>query len=216
VRDGQVRLRVATGVDARVAGQPVTELALRSDVDPALPADRVQLGERFTFLILARGDRLALRLYDAESPARREFTGVDAFPLAGSWRIDARFEPHASPRTIDQPTVLGISQRAESPGIAVFTHAGRSLRLTPIVQHGPHGDELLFVFRDLTSGAETYPGGRFLIAEPPRDGVVRLDFNLAHNPPCAFTPHATCPLPLPENRLAIRVEAGEKTPAGAH
>ncbi len=213
---GVPRLRIAPGVDARIAGTAITDQALRSDADPTRPADRVQIGERFTLLVLARGDRLALRLYDRESPARHSFTGIDSFPERPDLRVQARFEPFASPREIDHPTVLGTTQRAVLPGVAVFTLAGQTLRLTPIHQPGPHGDTLLFVFRDGTSGAETYAGGRFLLAAPPIDDALELDFNKAHNPPCAFTPYATCPLPLPENRLAPRIEAGEKTWAGPH
>ena len=70
-------------------------------------------------------------------------------------------------------------------------------------------NQLFFVFRDLTSGKETYPAGRFLYAALPQAGRVVLDFNLAENPPCAFTPYATCPLPPPQNRLQVRIEAGE-------
>ena len=125
--------------------------------------------------------------------------------------MQGRFEPFASPRTVDHPTVLGTTQRAELPGVVVFTLAGQTLRLTPMLQHGPRGDELLFVFRDRSSGGETYAGGRFLVAAPAVDGLVLLDFNRAHNPPCAFTPYATCPLPLPENRLPVAIAAGEQT-----
>ena len=214
LRAGEVTLRVADGVDARIADEPVHTRVLRSDATP--PADRVQVGERFTFLVLARGDRLALRLYDAGSPARRELTAIDAYPPRSAWRIRGRFDAYTAPRTIDHPTVLGTVQAAEVPGVAVFTVDGQELRLTPILEQTPHGPELLFVFRDRTSGAETYAGGRFLTAAMPRDGEVELDFNRAHNPPCAFTAFATCPLPLPENRLPVRVEAGEKAPPGPH
>jgi len=216
VRAGQPHLRVTPGVDARIAGAAITDRILRSDADPAHPADRVQIGERFTFLVLSRGDRLALRLYDRDNPARQRFTGIDHFPLAPELRITARFEPFAAPREVDHPTVLGTTQRAVLPGVATFTLAGQTLQLTPMLQPGPHGDELLFVFRDRTSGAETYPGGRFLVAAPPVDGHVILDFNRAYNPPCAFTAYATCPLPLPENRLTARIAAGEKTWSGPH
>jgi len=210
--DRQVRLRVAAGVDARVRGQPIADILLRSDVDPLQPADRVELGERFTFLIIARGDRLGLRLYDIASPERREFAGIATFALDPAWVIRARFEALATPRTIEHPTVLGTVQPAEVPGVAVFTVDGHEHRLTPILEHGPGGDDLLFVFSDRTSGRETYHGGRFLLAELPRDGEVVLDFNRAHNPPCAFTAHATCPVPLAENRLPLAIHAGEKTP----
>lgn len=213
---GQPRLRVHPGVDARIAGRPLSDQVLRSDRDPKQPADRVQIGERFTFLVLARGDRLALRLYDRDSPARRSFTGIPSYPYDPALRVQGRFEAFASPRTVDHPTVLGTTQRAELPGVVVFTLAGQTLRLTPMLQHGPRGDELLFVFRDRSSGGETYAGGRFLVAAPAVDGAVLLDFNRAHNPPCAFTPYATCPLPLPENRLPVAIAAGEQTWLGPH
>lgn len=212
LRGGEIHLQVAPGVDARLNGAPITATDLHTDADPARPADRVQLGARFTFLVIARGERLGLRIYDRESPARREFTGITHFPARPAWRVQARFEPFTPPRRIDHPTAIGTVQPAEVPGVAVFTVESREYRLTPILEHGPDGPELLFVFRDRTSGVETYTGGRFLIARMPEDGVVELDFNRAHNPPCAFTEYATCPLPLAENRLALRVEAGEKTP----
>ena len=82
-----------------------------------------------------------------------------AFPPSAAWQVRARFERHATPRVIDHPTVLGTTQPAEVPGVAIFAIAGHEHRLTPILEHGPHGDELLFVFRDLTSGVETYAGG---------------------------------------------------------
>lgn len=216
VQDGEVRLHVADGVDARIGAVPVTDIVLRSDLDPDRPADRVTLGGRFTFLIIARGGRLGVRLYDAESPARREFAGLRAFPAREKWRVQARFEPYVPPRQVDHPTVIGTPHRADVPGVAVFTIDGKEHRLTPIVEHTPSGDELLFVFRDLTSGAETYTGGRFLLTGLPEHGVVELDFNRAHNPPCAFTAYATCPIPLRDNYLPIRVEAGEKDYEGQH
>jgi len=211
----EIRLRISPGVDARINNTSISDVVLRSDEDPTQPADRVQLGERFTFFILARGDRLGVRLYDRDSAERREFTGIPTFPVHSAWRVAARFEPLAVPRKIDHPTILGTAMPAEVPGTVSFTLAGREHRLTPILERGPHGQELLFVFRDLTSGAETYTGGRFLVAPlPTADNRLVLDFNRAHNPPCAFTPYATCPVPLPENRLQLRVEAGEKTPTG--
>lgn len=214
-RGDEVRLRVAPGVDARIDGAPVTEVALRSDADEARPADRVTIAGRFVFLILVRGGRVGLRLYDTHSPERRAFAGIEAFPVRPEWRVRARFEAFTPPRTIEHPTVIGAT-RAEVPGVAIFTVAGQEHRLTPILETGPKGQELLFLFRDRTSGVETYTGGRFLVTEMPRGGFVELDFNRAHNPPCAFTAYATCPLPREENHLPIRVEAGEKTWAGPH
>lgn len=203
----EVRLHIAADVDARIAGASIGDVVLA-------PGVRVQVGPRFTFTILVRGERLALRLWDLDAPERRAFAGVPRFPVRGAWQVPARFERLATPRTVEHPTVLGTTQPAEVPGVAIFTVAGRELRLTPILEKGPHGDELLFVFRDRTSGAETYTGGRFLVVPLPAGDALTLDFNRAHNPPCAFTPYATCPVPLAENRLDVRVEAGEQTPAG--
>jgi uncharacterized protein (DUF1684 family) len=107
------------------------------------------------------------------------------------------------------PDVLGNLEESPSPGTLVFTLEGRECRLTPV---GGPGEELFIVFADATSGGETYGGGRFLSADPPRpDGTVVLDFNLATNPPCAFTPYATCPLPPQGNTLPVAVRAGEKS-----
>ena len=89
-------------------------------------------------------------------------------------------------------------------------HSGKSVRLDPVLE--PGSPRLFFIFRDATSGSATYGGGRFLYADPPKDGHVVLDFNRAYSPPCAFTPYATCPLPPPQNRLASAVEAGEMNP----
>ena len=87
---------------------------------------------------------------------------------------------------------------------------GRGTRLRPDLFGGGKDKQLFYIFRDLTTGKETYPAGRFLYSDGPKDGHVVLDFNKAYNPPCAFTEFATCPLPPKENRLAVRIEAGEK------
>jgi uncharacterized protein (DUF1684 family) len=122
--------------------------------------------------------------------------------------VEARLEPTPSERKISIPNVLGEVEEMSSPGTAVFTVAGKEYRLTPVVE--PGGDQLFLLFGDLTNRDETYGAGRFLEVDMPKDGKVVLDFNRAYNPPCAFTPFATCPLPPPQNRLKVRVEAGEK------
>ncbi|MGO9260599.1 MAG: DUF1684 domain-containing protein [Bryobacteraceae bacterium] len=175
---------------------------------PVVPdsADVVKVG-RLNLFVIQRGDRIGIRLKDPDSPARREFRGIQSFPANEAWRVNAKFVPEA--RKIPILNVLGQTDSSDSPGYAVFRLGGRELRLYPILEE-PDARQLFFIFRDQTSGKETYGAGRFLYSDMPKDGQVVLDFNKAYNPPCAFTPYATCPLPPPENRLAVRIEAGEK------
>ncbi len=160
-----------------------------------------------TFWVIQRGDRYALRLRDRQSRLRKEFTGCHWFPVKPEYRIEARFLPYSEPKKIRVPSVVGIPEELESPGVVEFQLHGRTVRLTAVSA----GDSLWFIFRDATSGKSTYGAARFLYAEMPKDGKVILDFNKAYNPPCAFTPYATCPLPPRENRLDVPIEAGEMT-----
>jgi uncharacterized protein (DUF1684 family) len=204
VAGGQVTLTAAAGDGWTLGGAPVTSRRLASDRDGQ--ADRVQVGSR-TAQVIDRGGKLALRVWDAERPERRGFTGIDTFPPDPRWRLVARWEAYATPRAVEVPSVVGIPTRELAPGRAWFTVAGVEYALEPTLD----GEALFFVFKDRTAPRQTYGAGRFLVAEAPRDGQVVLDFNRAYNPPCAFSAFATCPLPLPQNVLPVRIEAGEKT-----
>lgn len=155
--------------------------------------------------VIHRGNRYAIRLKDTGSKFRQEFTGLHWFPVRASYRVTARFVRYETPKMIAIPNILGETEKEASPGYVVFTLQGHPFRLYPVVE----GNQLFFIFHDQTSGKETYPSGRFLDADLPKEGKVLLDFNKAYNPPCAFTPYATCPLPPKQNRLATRIEAGE-------
>jgi uncharacterized protein len=168
--------------------------------------DLVQVG-RLKMQVILRGGKFGIRLRDPESEARRNFHTIESYPVNEAWRITARFV--AEPRKIPILNVIGQTEESESPGYAVFQVHGREYRLYPIFEE-PGAKELFYIFRDLTSGKETYGAGRFFYSALPENGRVVLDFNKAYNPPCAFTPYATCPLPPKENRLDLRVEAGEK------
>jgi uncharacterized protein (DUF1684 family) len=204
VRRGlRVTLRAAPEDGYVLGGAPVTERILVPDT--AEKPDLVLLGTR-AVQALERGPEAALRVWDAESPVRTGFRGIAAFPPDPRWRLEARWESFATPKELEIPSMVGPALKAVVPGRAHFTVDGKALSLEPTLE----GEDLFFVFRDATSRTETYGAGRFLHARPPKDGKVVLDFNRAVNPPCAFTPHATCPLPTPENVLPIRVDAGEK------
>jgi hypothetical protein len=170
-------------------------------------ADAIKVG-RLSLFVIRRGDRWGIRLRDPDSEYRRNFHGIEYFPAAESYRVTAKWI--GEPRKIPILNILGQTEDSECPGYAVFRIAGQEMRLSPILEE-PGARQLFYIFRDLTTGKETYPAGRFLYSELPKDGQVVLDFNEAYNPPCAFTPYATCPLPPRENYLPVRIEAGEKT-----
>jgi uncharacterized protein (DUF1684 family) len=206
---GQVTVEVAPGTTATIAGQRVTSQVLRSDASSAGP-DILALGA-VTLQIIDRAGHLGVRVKDRNAAARRGFHPPPWYPVKPEYRIVARFVPHPQPTTIVVPSVVGIAEPMPSPGSALFELGGKSFRLDPVLE--PDSPQLFFIFRDATSGKATYGSGRFLYADPPQDGRVVLDFNKAYSPPCAFTPFATCPLPPPQNRLAIAIEAGERLPA---
>lgn len=167
-----------------------------------------------SFFVIQRGDKLGLRVRDTESERRTNFVGIDYFAADPSWRIEAEWIAFPTPREIPISNVLGQTTMNKVPGKAVFTRDGQTFELLPMAESAD--EELFFVISDATSGDETYGAARFVYAAPPQNGKVILDFNRALNPPCAFTPFATCPLPPKENRLPIRVTAGEKNYRGQH
>ncbi len=196
----------AADPSARVArnGHPIT--SARFDLSGG-DRDAVTADDLVLFPI-QRGDRIGIRMRDLHSRMRSGFTGLRWYPVRPEYRLTATFVAYPQPRTVKVPNVLGQEPEMTSPGYVTFTLQGRSLRLEPVFESDERS-ELFFIFSDLTSRDATYRAGRFLYAPLPKDGVVVLDFNKAENPPCAFTEFATCPLPLKENRLPVRIEAGE-------
>jgi len=162
---------------------------------------------RLSLFVIKRLDKYGIRLKDPESQYRREFQGIETYPAKEEYKVTAKWV--AAPQKIPILNILGQTESMDSPGYAVFLLHGHEYRLRPYLETAD-AKELFFVFRDQTSAKETYGAGRFFYSAMPADGQVVLDFNKAYNPPCAFTPYATCPLPPAENRLAVRIEAGEK------
>ena len=201
---GKVTLAAAPGVAMSSDGREVTVLPMASDA--ADEATRVELGS-LQFYVLDREGRMGIRLKDLESPVRKSFAGIDRFPVEARWRVEARWEPYDPPRTVLTPNVLGTAFEEECPGAFVFTAQGQEIRLEPTT--AAEG-RLFLVFGDGTNGDSTYGGGRFLYVEAPQDGEAVVDFNRSYNPPCVFTPYATCPLARKENRVPIEIPAGEK------
>lgn len=204
VRDGQARLRARAGVT--LDGQPVGERVLRSDEGG--PPDSLRFEGR-TWELFRRGEVFAVRVKDPQAPALQQFAGIDHFPIDRRWRVVARWERYQPPHTTLHQFDIGPGWVRQVPGIARFELDGHACALEPVLEEDSR--RLFFVFGDQTNREESYPAGRFLYASlPPHDDEVVLDFNLAFNPPCAFSAFATCPLTPPQNRLPLRVPAGEK------
>ena len=200
--NGNTTFRAAPGAEVTVNGKPAVVAALNPDTAGASDVLRVR---DLTMFVIQRGSRFGIRLKDKNSEARKTFRGLKYFPVREEYRVKAKFVPYNPPRKIAVPNILGDVEEEASPGYAVFTLNGHQYRLEPL----DSGDMLFFIFKDQTAGKETYPAGRFLYTDKPHGGEVILDFNRAVNPPCAFTPFATCPLPPQQNQLPLRIAAGE-------
>ena len=179
------------------------EKELKSDTPG--PADSMTVGDR-TLFVIVRGAKVGLRVRDKKSPLLRDFRGLNWYPVRPEYCVTSRWIPYEAPQPRLLDTVLeGFEEDYVSPGLAEFEVSGVTCRLEPMLS----GGSLFFIFRDQTSGKTTYGASRFLYADAPVDGQVVIDFNKAYNPPCVFTPYATCPLPPQRNWLPVAIEAGE-------
>ena len=196
-----------------IGGKPIAgDVPLLADADDKGPTI-VQMGP-IRFNVIKRGERYALRVKDAEAETRTHFKGLEYYPIDPKWRVEARFEAYHPPKKIAITDITGMTSDSIAPGAIIFEVDGKEYRIDPILEEG--SDEYFIIFRDATSKDATYPAGRYLYSPQAKDGKVIVDFNKAYNPPCAFTPYATCPLPPLQNRLPFRIEAGEKKYAGGH
>jgi len=196
--DGHVTLNANPAAGLQVGGKPVTTLELKSD------DTRVSAGN-LKFMVISRGARTGLRVFDPQAKSLTSFTGEKWFPVDPKLRVRAKFVPYTPVRTMPITNVLGDVRQATCPGYVEFVVGARLCRL----EAEAAGSGYFFNFKDKTSGDTTYGAGRFLNAPKAVDGYVDLDFNLATNPPCAFTAYATCPLPPQGNTLAVAIRAGE-------
>lgn len=209
LRNGKVSVKAAPGVTFRLGDKSITAAELKSDGEG--PPDRLGLGDLQLWVHMS-GDRPSIRLRDKNSKLRQAFLGTSWYPMDSAYRVEATYQPYDKPKTIQVPNILGDVDTMNVPGIVSFTLNGQPIEMEPVTD--PGDPEFWFIFRDLTSGKETYPAARFLYMPAPVNGRMLVDFNRAENPPCAYNPYATCPLPPEQNRLRVRIEAGEKTYAG--
>ncbi|MGC9990227.1 MAG: DUF1684 domain-containing protein [Terriglobales bacterium] len=197
--------------DLLLDGQPAKEQVLFAD-DADKPS-KLTIGT-ITIIVIHRDDRFALRVKDLQAPTRTAFHGLRWYEPNPAYRVHARWIPYNPPKTLDIPTVLGTTTHMPAPGAAEFTIDGKVVRLEPVLED-PKATDLFFILRDATSKTTTYGAGRFLYTDFPDHGLNQpgelwLDFNRLYNPPCSFTPYATCPLPPPRNRLSVPIPAGEQ------
>lgn len=212
-KDGVITLRPEMDAGITINGEPASgPVTLMSDADADETGPTVvgfNKGDA-SFVVIKRGGKYALRVRDALAPTRTGFTGIDYFPIDPAFRVTAKFTPHPAGQTIDVVNILSQVEPMANPGTVTFEKDGKSFTLEAI-DEGDH--RLFFVYADRTSGHETYAAARFLYAEyPGPDGTTVVDFNKGYNPPCAFTPFSTCPMPPLSNRMDIAVTAGEKKP----
>jgi len=205
-----VRFEPAHGATVTLKDKPVTApIELKSD-DPG-PADQLGVAPGMSLWVHMSGDRRTLRLRDVNGDPAKTFKGFHWFPIDEKYRVTAKFIRDAKPQQVRIPNQAGDEETYTTDGIVSFTLDGRTITMRPMTTRP---GRLYFIFRDGTSGKETYETARFLYANLKDDGTAILDFNQAYNPPCAFNPYTTCPLPPKENRLTVRIPAGEMAYAG--
>lgn len=192
--------------DGVVLWQPADGIGQEMQTDLRGPPSIVNF-ENLSLFVVDRDGQLAVRIRDRDWAAKTPFGGLEYFAFDAAWRILAEWQAIDPPLLMEVPNVSGDLKEVSVAHRAVFEHAGQHVTLLPM---SVSDSDVFFVFRDRTSGKESYGAGRFLKVPAAVDGTITLDFNYAYNPPCAFTPFATCPLPPPENWLPFAVAAGEK------
>jgi len=213
VLDGKtIRFEPAPGAAVTIKDRPVTGPTPLVD-DEHLNAegkrdgpDELMVGT-IALWVHRSGERPTIRMRDPEGEVATHFEGFHWFPIDSHYRVTARFIKDPAPHDFHTPNQTGDDQVYKTEGVVEFTLNGETVRLRPATTRPKR---LYFIFRDGTSGKETYDTARFLYSDLKDDGTTVLDFNEAYNPPCAFNPYTTCPLPLPENRKTVRILAGEK------
>jgi uncharacterized protein (DUF1684 family) len=201
----QVRFEPMPGASVMLNAQPVTKpIDLKDDDRPG--ADELVVGD-VRMVVHVSGENRSLRVRDPNGPLARDFRGFSWFPIDERYRVTGRFIKDAAPRPVKVPNTYGDIDEYTTEGVVEFTLQGQTLRLRPFTTRPKR---FYFVFRDASSGQETYETARFLYSDLLDDETTVLDFNQAYNPPCAFNPYTTCPIPLAENRLPVKILAGEK------
>jgi uncharacterized protein (DUF1684 family) len=199
--------------DFLVAGSPAKQQPLRAEANNDKDSPHLTVGT-LNMYVIRREARFALRIKDSHAPGIVGFHGLKLYPPDATYRVTAKWIPYSPAKTITLATLVGTSYDQPVPGVAEFLLAGKTFRLEPVLED-PAVAKLFFILRDTTSATTTYGACRFLYTGLPANGLAKpgelvLDFNRLENPPCAYTPFSTCPLPPPGNRLPIALPVGEQ------
>ncbi len=205
VEGDSVRYEPAPGVPVTMKGEALTAPVVLKEPGRA-PAGEIAVSD-VRMVIHVSGDRLSLRVRDPSGPLAKDFRGFTWFDIDPSYQVTGRFIPDATPTKASVLNTFGDMDTYTTEGVIEFALQGQTLRLRPFTTRPKR---FYIVFRDGSSGQETYETARFLYADLLDDGSTVLDFNEAYNPPCSFNPYTTCPIPMKENILPVKVLAGEK------
>jgi len=196
-----------------VAGAPAKQQALRAEANNDKVSPHLTIGN-LNMYVIRREARFGLRIKDSHSAAITGFHEPKWYPPDAAYQVTAKWIPYTPPKTISLATLIGTSYNQPVPGATEFTLAAKTFRLEPVLED-PAVAKLFFILRDTTSSTTTYAACRFLYTGFPTNGLDKpgelvLDFNRLENPPCAYTPFSTCPLPPAGNRLPIALPVGEQ------
>jgi uncharacterized protein (DUF1684 family) len=212
-QQGKTALHSAQGAEIKWKNQTI-RVKENLKTDESGQPDILELND-LRMWVIRRGERFAIRLRDLNNPAYKSYKGLDYFPPDRRFKIRADYTAFEQPKNITVATMIGTDTPMQAAGYVRFSVEGQECRL--LAFGDGKGKQLFFIFSDATSGRETYGASRFMSARILESGRVDLNFNRAYNPPCAYTPYATCPLPPPENHLQVPIEAGEKKyPGSSH
>ncbi len=210
VASDEVSFAAAPGAPITINGEPAAPAMVLRD-DGAEEPDVIEANGA-SVVVHRSGTRMSLRVRDPNGERTRAFQGFEWFPVSPDYRVLGRFIRDATPRELPVVNTFGDIDTYQTEGVVEFMLHGRALRLRPFTTEP---GRFYFVFNDASSGTETYEAARFVYSDLRQDGTTILDFNEAYNPPCSFNPFTTCPIPLPENQLPIKVLAGEKKYRGS-
>lgn len=202
-----IRIKVLPDVSVTHENEKVSDITMKFGTQGS---NTVLRYDKLLWYVIERRGNHYIRLKDTDHPNLRSFKGIERYPVSKKWRIKSTFKAFGEPESITVPDVLNEGMQDSLYGLLEFTLEGQEYRIAPL--GNPDEDEEFFIiFGDKTNGKSTYSGGRYIyIPTPDENGITYIDFNKAYNPPCVFTHFATCPLPPPQNRLPVKVTAGEK------